>query len=274
MGKCLFSRVCAILRKLGLLNRSEEYVHSIGLIIGGLQTQPIHHDVSKSVCKENDYDRVMALPYAPASILLGLGHSVRLAVREKDVALFDKGGITEKCCIAGGVPGQQFEVVGRSTHWNKDNQQKRKRKIVTIESKHGLVFKGNFQHGGSPIPTNTAGVESETWTTVMQRLMPFIHYKKLTEADHKDILDILFGEPNLNVISRLHCEVLPLSKELNMDSNTVGTDWTPDEEGEEEEDENEAIKTDDVEGNDEDGDDDDEEDGEEDNEEEYVDSDA
>lgn len=235
MHMCLYSRVSTILCKLGLMKKEEEYAYDMGLIVGGSDTQPIHYDVPINACKDGEYQRVMALPYAPASILLGLDHCIRLTVgRDKNTKIVDnEDGSTLMSYIDDDAPtDKRFTVVSQFTHVNQINDKREEREVATLESKHGFIFRGDFYHGGAPI-VKTAGVELATWTTVLGYLRPLLPDQKKHNPDYfKRLFPKLCNVPSLNTITRLHVQLLPLKEDVRMPEDEIGFDWGTDSEKE------------------------------------------
>jgi hypothetical protein len=92
----------------GIISKDYEFLHEVGLIIGGTEDQSLHHDISRQFAswtkndtkKEDEYDRqagwevnrlnyneAMSSPFAPSSILLALGSAddVFLGIQRNEV---------------------------------------------------------------------------------------------------------------------------------------------------------------------------------------------
>jgi hypothetical protein len=217
------------LSKLGLLNKEKESAHDIGLIVGGSETQPIHFDVPSLSCEEDQYERVMNLPYAPASILLGLRHATRLTIRKSDTTDVERSELEETCAVAGGIPDEKFLVVGSQRHTNEEGDRKEETEVVVLESKHGFVFRGDFKHAGSPT-VKSAGVEFTTWTTVLGHLRPLLRAYKTNapKLDFTSAFTKLCEVPMLNTITRMHVQLIPKNETIKMPDDAVGVEWESD----------------------------------------------
>jgi hypothetical protein len=79
----------------GIIHNKYEFINDIGLIIGGSEDQSLHHDIARNfsywansskisedgIYQHNgwevnrlDYNEAMSSPFAPSSILIGVGH--------------------------------------------------------------------------------------------------------------------------------------------------------------------------------------------------------
>lgn len=149
LSECLFDRATKYLIDLGLLNMAEEEVHTIGVIIGGSVTQPIHFDVAKAECNQDTYEEVLRSPYAPVSLLLGLGGSTRLVIQKEDIDGAIKpsvDGTEMMCSVKGGISGEEFVVVSdEEVEETRDGNTFRKN-VVTLECETGFSLKGDFCH--------------------------------------------------------------------------------------------------------------------------------
>jgi hypothetical protein len=101
-------RIQTLLADDGVIHNQYEFVNDFGLIIGGSEDQSLHHDISRtfsywvdSIAENKDdtyqqmgwevdrlqYNEAMSSPFAPCSILLGLGDEphVYLAIQRDQI---------------------------------------------------------------------------------------------------------------------------------------------------------------------------------------------
>jgi hypothetical protein len=246
-SNCLFNRVSRILELAGIINPQKECIVLICLIIGGWDFQPVHFDTAVDDENKSDYKKAMQGKYAPASILLGFGTPVRLAIEassvEKPTESVSGGTFNEgMCCVKGGIPDQQFhriadvEVVQRAINDDEKTVTLQHKNMVVLQSDKGLKFRGDFCHAGAP-SVHTSDEAITAWNRVLPLLKvdTYVKSEKHAKSNFEGILKKLMSVPNMDSITRLHVQVKPINSKFVIPSNKVGF---PDHEenGEDEED--------------------------------------
>jgi len=200
----------------------------MGLLVGGLLNQPIHFDVAHNDGNENNYEDVMNLPNAPASLLLSLGSPPRLTIQTESIWFLDNEGTEEKyCTIRGGNEDEKFKIVHEESFTDKVRELDNtisvlNRKTVTLEVQHGFVFRGDFFHSGAPI-VDDASENSKIWSEVQKLLVPIMHDKVRQNAfEYRKIFNKICHVPNLHKITRLHVFIFPKDVDFAMPRDTVG----------------------------------------------------
>lgn len=227
---CLYNRICSLLNTMGIMSTSTEYARGIGLIIGGTEAQPIHFDVPETPTNQDDYKRVMRLPNAPASILLGFGGCpVRICVPEYETNRIYTDENKRYCELYKGIPDEQFEIVDQESivqirKTAGEEFVEEKVDVVTLESDHGFIFRGDFNHAGARIATDE--VTSSTWDMVHDILSPLTFNKLLFAGEFKSIFTKLCDVPYLDRITRLHVCVFPKDEAFDMPEDMVGYNQT------------------------------------------------
>lgn len=214
-------QVAQLLRELGLLNESIEYLYDIGIIIGGTELQPVHFDIPEDNNDKIKYREAMKLPNAPACILLGVGKYTRLAVPTNLLP-----GITM------GNP-ETLKNVGEATITNIRHKngkvETRDQHVSILQSVTGFVFRGDFKHSGTPL-IHSDLTEAKVWRTTYEIVKEHMMDKsKRNEKENMIAFDHLTEVTSLHSISRLHMVILPKDCEINMDSRYIQYDpWSDD----------------------------------------------
>jgi hypothetical protein len=209
------------------MRSDKEYAHVIGLIVGGTHHQPVHFDAAEFPGNKENYQRVMEQFNSPASVLLGLGHAVRICVPEDMCDNVHTDNCNIYCTIKGGIPGEKFVVVEQEKAVErlirKDTGKiyETTKKLFTLESKHGFIFRGDFKHAGAKITTNE--ISGPAWEKVHSILYPLtcngkLRNPKMNEYIFRNLCDV----PHLDTITRLHVAILPKGEGFQMDENAVG----------------------------------------------------
>lgn len=236
----MFNKVGLLLVGLGLLDPQKEYVRDVGLIVGGLVTQPIHFDVPEETSNRHNYKDVLELPNAPASLLLGLGSAPRIAIRRRSTFQYVHNASDKKayCSVIGGNPGELFKVVGHDTVVDRtivvEKQSEKvittgkRQEIVILESDFGFLIRGDFPHGGAPI-MDVPGEQMRIWSLVQRIFVP--HYRnafKKNEAEYEKVYDKLCDIESLDKITRLHVMIFPKDVDFDIPDDRVGYDSSED----------------------------------------------
>jgi hypothetical protein len=190
---------------------AKEYVHDIGLIVGGSVPQPLHFDIAKSKKNRKCYDDVMAHPFAPAVVLMPCGaRPMRIGFGKSEADLVEtEDGI--KCMLNSGSE-ETFRFVGEVEQMvYQEGKDPRLDEMYCVESDIGFKFKGDFIHSGMP-PVTTDGEESKAWSAVNEILGPLLLHPTRTESGFIRVFEELCTVPSLHTITRFHCMILPRTR--------------------------------------------------------------
>lgn len=209
-----------------------EIVEEITLICGGKENQPLHYDVARSFSmhvskimynaeKEapvvgwevgrEAYNEAMASPYAPSSVLLGMGEgtTVLLAVQKDQITPVT----SNKCMIIGGN-GETFDVVRETPN------------LVVIRAERGLMFTGDFRHAGVRNVLRQSP-ENGLLELLNDKISTIVGAETLQSQKEQAkrasmVIDMLCNFPGLNKLCRFHCTTRLLDNKLKPPHNTVG----------------------------------------------------
>jgi hypothetical protein len=205
-----------------------ETLGDISMLIAGTEDQPLHHDIARAysqwVSKINynakeehpvqgwevgrrEYNKAMCSPYAPSSIILGMGEGAKLSLGVQKDQISQVG--EKKCMVIGGT-GETFDIV-RETKY-----------LAVIRTEHGFMFTGDFRH---------AGVRNVSRQSPDNRLLELLNDKVThtlgdeslsSQKQLTKIVDMLCNFPNLNKLCRFHCTTQLLDDKMKPLLNTVG----------------------------------------------------
>ncbi len=215
------------LEEMGIIDLERDSIHDIGLIFSGSVPQPIHFDIAKVKANKDCYEEVMGLPNSPAVILLGFSGPIQIGVEKSQAEMVSSDeSFYPKCKIKGGVPGEEFVVVGEVEQLSIKMGKEYTDEMYILKSEGGFMFKGDFLHAGYPAATVDQDVEMQAWKSVNEILMdfsanPYLWDKKYGQTD---VFERLLAVPNLDTIARLHCMVKPRDKEFIIESAGIGFD--------------------------------------------------
>jgi hypothetical protein len=206
-----------------------EALDDIGLLIAGTEDQPLHHDVARSftewVSKVNynaeeeapvpgwevgrrEYNMAMVSPYAPSSVILGLGEETKvlLGVQRDQIERVKSSG---KCTVVGGT-GKEFYIVRETEH------------LVVIEAERGFMFTGDFKHAGVKNVSHMSP-ENALVELLIKQMSTILDDKSLSaRAQSTGIVDMLCTFPELNKLCRFHCTTQLHDGKMKPPLNTMG----------------------------------------------------
>ena len=216
----------------GIFNPETEALYDLGILVGGMEDQSLHHDVARQCvswlpqecltsCEpgmipvtgwEIDrlaYNEAMASPIAPCSILIGMGDAgeVLLGVQKDQVI---KMG-SKFCRIKGGVDKECFEIVRENEF------------LVVVRAKIGAMFTGDFPHAGVRNVEVNSSQEQLLKTlnkSIASVLEQYPDHDRL--AQMKAVVGVLCGFRNLDQLCRLHCSTEITAANLSIPANTIG----------------------------------------------------
>jgi len=220
-------RTGKVLHRAGVINLRREYIHDIGLIVGGATPQPIHFDIAETAENRKDYARIMDLPNGPAVVVCCFGAQTRLGVRKEDVEVtlwdVDKGECQMRKSPEG-VWEDSLKIAGQvdNTCYMNDGKEKEESMYV-LESMTGFKFRGDFSHSGIPVPA-AAAEDQIVWNQVLEVLGPLEIKDKVdqTEEEYRDVMERLCSIERLDMICRFHCMVLPKDEDFTISELYVG----------------------------------------------------
>jgi hypothetical protein len=150
----------------------------------------------------------MHSPYAPSSIILGMGDgvTVSLGIQNGQINYVS----SNKCTIVCGM-GEFFDIV-RVT---KD--------LTVIKAHHGFMFTGNFRHAGV---RNVArnGFESDLLDHFNQKMSSTLDSESWSSPNQRNaaVVEMLCNFPGLNKLCRFHCTTEILKSKMRPPLDTVG----------------------------------------------------
>jgi hypothetical protein len=211
-----------------------ETLDDVGMLIAGTEDQPLHHDVARTFsgwvsnkAKHNaqeedpvagwevgrlEFNEAMASPYAPSSIIVGMGEESFLGVQKDQIREVAPG----KCTVVGGT-GETFEVVRETEH------------LVVLRTKRGFMLAGDFPHAGVR-NVSKQSPENDLVDLLNERISSILADESfLTSRDQlAAVIDVLCEFPGLNKLCRFHCSTRLLEGKMKSPFNTVGfTDCLP-----------------------------------------------
>jgi hypothetical protein len=221
----LFARAVRLLHESGCIDLRKEFVHDIGLLIGGLEPQPIHFDVAsvQGVNREN-YEEVMNLPNAPAVVIRSCKGVTRIGVEKKSLShvtgsAVKKGRFVEKGKKGG---GEEVEVVGETEMMRmKEDGTSSRENLYIIQSRKGFKFRGDFNHAGM-LPLTLDGEGQKAWNKATEILMPLVMSGEKLPLLFEDVFEKLCQVPGLDSVTRLHCMVMPRNRDFTIAPKYVG----------------------------------------------------
>jgi hypothetical protein len=211
----------------GIVDLNNEMLDDIGMLIGGTEDQPLHHDMTRAltsfVSKTNfdpqaeapvagwevgrlEYNAAMSSPHAPSSIILGMGdpQSILLGVQKDQIKRIS----STQCTIIGGT-GQVLDIVCEREH------------LVILQAEKGVMFTGDFPHAGvRNVPEHSP--ENELVELLNHKISAILQDVSLTKREHLSaIVDMLCNFPDLNKLCRLFCSTQQLDGKIKNQRNVV-----------------------------------------------------
>ena len=213
----------------GIIDLKYETLDDVGMLIGGTEDQPLHHDVSRSLTSfvsntkfdpemeapvagwevgRLEYNAAMSSPHAPSSILLGMGNysqGILLGVQKDQIKLISP----TKCSIIGGT-GEVFDIVCEREH------------LVILQAEKGVMFTGDFPHAGvRNIPEESP--ENKLVELLNDNISAILQDASLTQRGRLSALvDMLCNFTDLNKLCRLFCSTQVLDGKTKNQRNAVG----------------------------------------------------
>jgi hypothetical protein len=215
-----------LLEESGCIDLKKEFVHDIGVLVGGSEPQPLHFDAAQvKDVNDKDYNEVMNLPNAPAVAVMackgvtriGVERSMLSHVSVKNEAV-KKGYIVEK----GKKKGAEVEVAGEIDRLRvMEGGDSSMEKLYIIQSSKGFIFRGDFSHAGMP-PLTLDGEGQKAWNKVNEILAPLVVSGSKAPALLEEVFGKLCEVPSLDSIARLHCMVMPRDRKFTIAPKYVG----------------------------------------------------
>jgi hypothetical protein len=225
--RSLFARTVRLLHESGCIDLKKEFVHDIGLIVGGSHPQPPHFDAAKvKKINEEDYEQVMSLPNAPAVALVACKGVTRIGVETNMLSHVTAGrdGVLKKAYIVekGKKKGAEVQVAGEieMTRYKEDGTSSVESMYI-MQSKKGFIFRGDFDHSGMP-PLMLDGEGQKAWNRVNEILMPLVVSGSKLAVLLEEVFEKLCEVPSMDSITRLHCMVMPRDKDFTIAPEFVG----------------------------------------------------
>jgi hypothetical protein len=231
-------KINEIFVELGVIDPEHESLHEIGILIGGTEDQSLHHDCARRFVKwhpeamtgkesqkelanmegvldgfEIDvlrYNTVMSSPYAPSSLLVGLGPSGDMLVGvQKDRILRETLG--SKWCVIEGADDVKYEIV-RETGT-----------LAVLRVSGGVIFTGDFPHCG--VRNFHRGTPDEELVKDLNQKIRTItneYSSRQRVSRSKTVVEMLGQFPGLNRLCRLHCSTQTHDCSISIPFNMIG----------------------------------------------------
>lgn len=227
------SKVESLFKAEGVFSPEHEKVDEIGLLFGGTEDQPLHHDAARQVTSwmfekpltddvmtslnpiagweidRLEYNHAMESAFAPSSIIVGLGdkNEALLGVQKDRI---DRIGDGNSCKIRGGC--DEVVPIVRETDY-----------LVVVKLRTGGMFTGDFPHAG--VRNIPHGSTEDTLMSLLNKKIADIvatYPAKERVLQTKAMVDMMCNFPGLNKLCRLHCSTEMLGGKVCIPPNTIG----------------------------------------------------